>query len=338
MSRNPTVREIAEQTGVSTATVSRVLNNRPGISAQARRLVLQAVNVAGYRCRSSANATFQVALVYVSASPGVVLRGFEADLAAGLYQGLIEQQAQLALTSLADKRPEETYTQFFLRKHIDGIVLRVSDTSRHIARQITKEGFPCVVASDRFEDETISFVDYDSRVGMARAMDHLAQLGHQRIGLALHARNEDTDHRDRFEAYREGLQRHGLAADEALIIPTVSTTQGGASVVDQFLAMPHPPTAIVFTNPPPTIGGVRRALQRGLSIPGDLAIVGYDNADLRHTVFPSFSAVCQDAERIGQLAARAVMQRIQDRGGLPVQVVVPTLFEANETTGSPKRS
>jgi DNA-binding LacI/PurR family transcriptional regulator len=334
-----TIRQIADQTGVSTATVSRVLNNRPGISDKARDAVLRAVNEAGYRGRTNASASvLQIGLVYAVSSETAPLRGYEADLAAGVYSSLADQQAQMAILHLADKRPDETFTQFFHRKHVDGVVLRVSSASRAIAGQITEEGFPCVVASDRFDNGSIGYVDYDSRVGMARAMDYLAELGHRRVSLAIHVHGEDTDHRDRMQAYKEGLSRNGLDFDPALVIPTISSREGGASVIDQCMTMANPPTAIVFTNPPPTIGAIKRALQRGLKVPDDLSIVGYDNADLRHSVFPAFSAVCQDAERIGRLAASSLMDRLQDRSVAPVQTVVPTLFEANETTGAPRKS
>jgi DNA-binding LacI/PurR family transcriptional regulator len=160
MSSNLTIRQIADQTGVSTATVSRVLNNRPGISDKARDAVLRAINQRGYRGRTNASGSvLQIGLVYAASGETMPLRGYEADLAAGLYAGLAEQQAQMAILHLADKRPEETYTQFFHRKHVDGVVLRVSTNSRPIATQITEEGFPCVVASDRFEGASVGYVD-----------------------------------------------------------------------------------------------------------------------------------------------------------------------------------
>ncbi len=337
MGHNLTIRRIADQTGVSVATVSRVLNNKPGISAQARETVLRAVNNGGYRTRAGNTRTVRVALVYATPNPTMVLRGYDADLAAGVYGGVSDQHSQLTITDLAQKSSDENYTQFFLRNNIDGVLLRISSASRQVARDITQEGFPCVVVSDRFDGEKISYVDYDSRPGMARAMDYLFELGHSRIGFALNAWSNDTDHQDRHEAYLEGLKRHAVEYDPALVMTTVTTSiQGGASAVDQFLAMAKPPTAIIFTNPPPTIGGLRRALQRGLSVPDDLSIVGYDNSSLRHSVFPAFSAVYQDAEHIGRVAATSLVDRIRSRSLRPAQVVIPTVFEVNETTGAPR--
>ncbi len=334
MAKTPTVRVIASQTGVSVATVSRVLNNRRGTSSKARDAVLRAMNDAGFRVRGIGGGTIQVGLVYTSTNDAI-LRGYDADLASGVYQCLSSEHAQLAVTDLGQKRHDETYTQFFLRKHIDGVILRLHEQQhKAIAKQITLEGFPCVVASDRFDnDDEVSFVDYDSRVGTARAMDYLAQLGHRRIALVIKQFN-DTDHADRLQAYREGLERHGLENDPSLLVLITSTPQGGASALDQLLALSSPPTAVMFTNPPPTIGAIKRAIQRGLRIPDDLSIIGYDNADVRHSVFPSFSAVCQDAAHIGRLAATAVMKRVMDRNLQPLRQVIPTLFEVNETTGS----
>ncbi len=333
MAKNYTVRAIADQTGVSVATVSRVLNNRPGISERARDAVLKAVNGAGYRVRNDGSIT-QIGVVYTRAESGV-MRGYDADLVSGVYQGLSDRHAQMAITDLSHMRPGETYTQFFLRLHIDGIVLRISDENHtSVAEQIAAEQFPCVVASERYEGNTVSYVDYDSRVGVSRAIDYLVQLGHKRIAIAMpHVRK--TDHYDRLVAYRDGLKRHQIELKSEWVVPIASTLQGGASAIDQLMAMSAPPTAVMFTNPPPTIGAIRRALQRGLKIPGDLSIVGYDNAELRHSLFPSFTAVCQDAVMIGQKAAAAVMDRVMNRELPAYQEVIPTLFEVNETTGAP---
>lgn len=331
---NSTIRQIAQQTGVSVATVSRVLNNKRGISDKSRAAVLKAMNDAGYRAQRSSG-TLQVALIYTRRDASTVLKGYESDLIAGVYSAVCGHQAQLAITNLADQHEGETYTQYFLRKHIDGVVLRVDKSSRNVALDIAAEGFPCVVVSDRFPGERVNFVDCDSRIGMARAMNHLAELGHRRIGLAVSALREDTDHADRIASYREGLERNGLDVDESLIITTTNTVQGGASAIDQFMAMVNAPTAIVCTNPPLTIGGIQRTLQRGMSIPGDLTIIGYDNSNVRHSVLPAYSAVCQDAEQIGNIAARAVLQRIQDRSTPPVQVVLESVFEINSTSGAP---
>ncbi len=338
MNTNLTVRQIAKKTGVSTATVSRVLNNRPGISDEARQAVLSAVNSSGYRNLrgSSSSSILRIAILYAGSGTSVTLRGYDADLATGIYASAGERQAQLSILNLSQKKADETFTQFFLRNHIDGVVLRVFEFSRQVAVQIASEGFPCVVASERYDEEKVSFVDYDSRPGMARAMDHLAEIGHRRIGFAssLCQGDEDTDHRDRRNAYLEGLKRNGLEFDERLILETTSSRQGGASAVDQFIALENPPTAIIFANPPPTIGGIMRALNLGINVPGKLSIVGYDNSDMRHSIHPSYSAVCQDAEKIGYMAASAVLDRIIDRTLSPAHIVVPTFFEANETTSS----
>ncbi len=337
MIENLTVRKIAKKTGVSTATVSRVLNNKPGISEESRLAVLSAINASGYRnIRGNGSApTLNIAIVYAMSGSNIPIKGYYGDLTTGACSILTERQARLTIMNLSQKKADETYTQFFLRNHVDGIILCTFEFSRQIAVQISDEGFPCVVSSERFQEENVSFIDYDSRPGMARAIDHLVELGHRRIAFASVVNPEDTDHRDRREAYAEGLKRNGIEPDERLIIQTTSTRQGGASAVDQFMSFENPPTALIFSNPPPTIGGIMRAMKLGIKVPEQLSIVGYDNSDLRHSLYPSYSAICQDAERIGSMAANAVLDKIINRGTAPARTVIPTFFEVNETTAAP---
>ena len=212
LSTNPTIRQIARQTGVSVATVSRVLNNKPGTSTP-RETVLRPSTQAAIAHGMGPPAASRLRSSMLPLIRSRCFAGYDADLASGVYAAVVEQHMQLAISDLTQKAADENYTQFFLRNHIDGVVLRVTGSSRQIASHITQEGFPCVVVSDRFDGEPISYVDYDSRTGMARAMDYLFELGHLRIGFVINALGNDTDHRDRQAAYAEGLQRHQIDYD-----------------------------------------------------------------------------------------------------------------------------
>lgn len=328
-----TLQQIADRLGVSAATVSRVVNNRPGISKRTRLAVLAEMNQLGYDTKTPGIVGQHVALIDTSLAAEGRLRGYAGDLAAGAYRALASHHRDLLVTDVSEKRDQETYAQFFGRKGIGGVILRVSTDTRGVIDAIAGERLPCVVVSDRVDRPDVEFVDFDSRAGFDRAMDYLAHLKHQRIALVIEGHTADTDHTDRFEAYFEGLKRHGLQRYESMIVPVASTFRGGASAIDQLMAMSQPPTAVIFTNPPTTVGGLQRAQAMGLRVPSDLSIVGFDNGNLRHATYPRYTAVCQDAEQIGLIAGHAIVARMADTHAKLVRSVMPTIFEINDTTG-----
>ena len=296
-----------------------------------------AATEAGLRSRDPQAATKRVALIYAMNTPGVPLFDFDADVAAGLFQGLSEQQGQLVITNLSERRPGESYQDFFFRSHIDAAVLRVNDATRHVALEIADEKLPCVVASDRYAESSIGFVGYESRTGLSAAINHLVDLGHRSIGYVQPMPHTNHDFNERLATFQDGIARHGLKPEDTPIINTEISREGGASAIDQLLTRSTPPTAVIFATPHTTIGGTRRALQRGTRIPDDLSVVGFDDGKIRHSVFPAYSAVCQDARQIGYETARIVLDKLRDRknGRSIEQLVLTSVFEVNETTAPP---
>ncbi len=326
--------EIAERVGVSAATVSRVLNNRPGISAATRSAVMREATKAGVRSRDNCS-TRRIALIYAMDNPAVPLFGYDADVAAGLFRGLSEEHAQLTVLRLTDRRPTESFQDFFFRSHIDAAVLRVNDATRHAAQAIADENLPCVVASDRYTEPSIGFVGYESRTGLNGAVDHLVQLGHRSIAYVQPPPGTNHDFNERHQAFRDAITRHGLT-DGSEVITAELSPDGGASAINQLRQRLTPPSAVIFATPITTLGGMRRALQLGIQIPQELSVVGFDDSQLRRSVFPAFSAVCQDSWRIGYEAARISLASLRGDLDAPIeQLILSSVFEVNESTAPP---
>lgn len=329
------VRDIAAKAGVSVATVSRALNDLPNVNGQTRERVLAAARQMGYVKTPAAAVADVVALAYPGDSVRADYGAFDSSMMFGILRGLNAHRYDVTILNIArDREPREDYTSFFLRKGVKGVILRSFEDSREVCEAIAEEGFPSVVVADRFENPKVNFICTESRSDSRRAVEHLIQLGHRRIALGVH-HVHDTDHMDRCEGYREALEHHGVRFDPSLMVDLVADMNGGANAVRYLMGLRDRPTAIFFTDPMATLGGLHACRELGIHVPRDLSIVGFDDSDLRHHAFPPFTAVCQDASLLGYEAARWLVRRIHGEGDEVLRSVRQTTFEINQTTTAP---
>lgn len=332
------VREIAAKAGVSVATVSRALNDKPNVNGETRDRVLAAARQMGYvKATSPVSVGNVVALAY----PGEVVRAdygaFDSSLMFGILRGLNAHRYDVTIVNISrDREAREDYRTFFARKGVKGVILRSFEDSRDVCEAIAEEGFPSVVVADRFENPNVNYICTESRSDSRRAVEHLIRLGHRRIALGVHY-VRDTDHRDRCEGYREALEENGVRFDPSLLVDLVADMNGGANAVRYLMNLRDRPTAIFFTDPMATLGAMHACRDLGIHVPQDLSIVGFDDSDVRYHAFPPFTAVCQDASLLGYEAARWLARRVSGENVEPLRSVRQTSFEINQTTSSPPR-
>lgn len=329
------VRQIAKLAKVSVSTVSRALNNHPGVDPSTRDRVVAAANRSGYAPVVGKRMTTVIGLVYPAAPVKADYGAFDSALLTGILRGVNEQKFDVKLVNLQrDKSAEETYTQFFMRKGLRGVVLRTFESTRGVCQAIAAEGFPSVVVADRFDDPRVNFICCDSRDDSRRAVKHLIQLGHRRIACAIH-NVPDTDHKDRREGYAQALAEHGIPLDPSIMYEIVASFEGGAAAINRIMGMPNPPTAIFFTDPLATLGAMRRCQELEIVVPDELSIVGFDDSDIRHHTWPPFTAVCQDARMLGEEAALWLTRSVLGQAESHLRLVRSTMLEINRTTGRP---
>jgi DNA-binding LacI/PurR family transcriptional regulator len=327
------VRHIAAEAGVSISTVSRALNNDPAVNPRTREIVLAVANRTGYVATVGRRVTNNIAFAY--AGRQTISSVYDSALLEGIVRGADTSRFDVMLLNLQrDKGAEETYTQFFMRKGVRAVVLRTTSESRHVCQAIADENFPMVVISERFESKNVSFVDCDSKTDSIRAVEYLISLGHRRIALVMHV-IPDCDHLDRFEGYREAMIGHGLPVDERLVLRFPANLSGGATAMAMLSRMANRPTAAFFADPMLAVGAVNKAHELGIQIPEDLSVVGFDDSDIRHSVYPTLTAVCQDAAQLGHEAALRLTRMLVRKKMERFQITLPSFFEANGSTGAP---
>jgi DNA-binding LacI/PurR family transcriptional regulator len=329
----PSVREIAEGAGVSITTVSRVLNNDPAVSERTRDLVLAVANRTGYVQTVGRRITTHIGFAYTQEV--TLSHPFDSAVLEGIYRGVDQHRFDLVLLNIQrDKIRHETFTQFFMRKGVRGAILRTMAGTRDMCQAIADEGFPHIVISERFDSPNVNCIDVNSQPESVRAVEYLIDLGHRRIAFAMH-NIPDRDHLDRLEGYRQALRNRGLLIEDRLIFRQPFTLAGGATVMQMVMSMHNRPTAIYLADPLLGVGAVKMAHELGVEIPNDISVIGFDDTDVRHSVTPTLSAVCQDAASLGFEASRWLTHAIVKGSQAPFKKTQTAFLEVNQSTACP---
>ncbi len=308
----PTVRDIAKQTGVSIATVSRVLNNHPSVSSEVREKVMAVVNARRYVTTVGKRNTSIIAYVYTGESS--LGSPFDMALLEGVNNALKDSNYNLMIVDLRrSRRNGETCSQMFQRLGIRGAVLRTTHGSKAVCQEIAEQGFPSVVVGDRHDDMQLPCIFSESRSASREAVEYLISLGHRRIAISVNV-VEDSDHVDRLAGYRDAMSQHGLETDSQIIMRVPAHRKGGAQLIRRVVTAVDRPTAIYITDPMAAVGAMYEAQMMGLSIPDDLSIIGFDDTEIRHTALPTMTSVCQNATSLGMEAYRVLLNQMsQDK-------------------------
>ena len=336
----PSLREIAKHAGVSPATASRVLNDHPSVSREARQSVLDAAHELGYVARVGKRSTSNIALLFTDEM--TVGSPYDAALLQGMAFGMESYGFDLIVLNARNaRRADEDFPRMLIRKGVRGVVIRATDRTHGICEEIAASGFPAVVVGTHPEGGTLQYIYSDSRPGSREAVEHLLGLGHRRIAIALNI-VDDSDHLDRHRGYLDAHEAAGLDPDPELLVRVPARRDGGETLIKRLLGLPDPPTALFVSDPLVAVGAVAACRRMGLDIPGDLSVIGFDDADLRHAMHPRLSAVCQDAVALGRDAFARLNGLLDGKRRGPDAATLGTAtspaaswLELHETVGPP---
>lgn len=329
--RRPTLADVAARAGVSTALVSIVLRDVPGASAAARERVRRAAEELGYRPDSRAR------LLRSSRSRllGVVFgvqNDFHGDLVGGLYAAADRVGYELALSAVAPGRDEERAVSSLLQDRCEALVLLGPQLpTARLAGLVAY--LPVVVVARPVRAASVDVVRTADDVGMHQAVDHLVALGHRRIAHIDGGRAPGAAERRR--GYRDALAGHGLA-DEERILPGGLGEDDGASAARRLLQGPLPSAVTVF-NDRCAVGVIDVLRREGLSVPGDISVVGYDDSRLARLSSVDLTTVAQDAGRLTTLAVVRAVDRLDGAAVDQREQVVPPRVVVRSTTGPAER-
>ena len=314
--RAVTIDEVASFANVSPMTVSRVINGHGNVRDSTRERVLQAVRELGYTPNLAASSLaaaqhMRIALIYTNPSAAYL-----SELMAGALRGALHNAAQLVIDTWDGYDAEaETAAARTLAQSVAGVILPPPlCESRHVVTELAGAGVPVVaIGSGRFNDMISRVRIDDFRAARDIAM-HLIAAGHRRIGFIKGHPNQTASAR-RYEGFQAALEQAAIAPEPGLVQQGYFTYRSGLDAAEKLLARKRPPTAIMASNDDMAAAVVSVAHRRGLDVPRDLSVVGFDDSSAATTVWPELTTIRQPIAAMADSAIDILLRSIRRREG-----------------------
>ncbi len=331
--------DIAHHAGVSESTVSRVLNDREGVAATTREAVLTAVDVLGYdRPSRLTSHAVRLAGLIIPELANPIFPTFAQSIEGALAR---RGFTPVLCTQTDDGLHEDDYVEMLTERGVAGIIYisgRHADTSTDLGRyhRLIERGLPIVLVNGWREGIEAPFISDDDVAAMDLAVNHLIELGHRQIGLAVGPDRYVPVIR-KVAGFRAAMERYAGREDiDDLIVNTVYSVEGGASAAQALIECGA--TAIVCGSDLMALGAIRQARAVGLSVPEDISVIGYDDSALIAFTDPPLTTVRQRVTDMSQAAVRALLDEV---AGNPVPhaelVFAPELVVRRSTARAPER-
>lgn len=327
-----TIKDVARELGMSVATVSRALSRPELLRPDTRERVMNMVAQLGYHPNLMARGLRQGqsrAILFVAPN----LSPFFLEIFAGAESVVRDSQFSLLFgNSAGDKEWEQHYFDQVASGRADGIILLTG-----VAPQAYAAGArplpPLITVLERLPGAAVPVVHTDHHAGAAEAVRHLLSLGHRRIAHITGLRRVPSSQR-RLEGYREALAAAGIKAPAELVQNGDFSMASGAAAMTQLMALSHPPTAVFCGNDEMAYGAIREAGKLGLSVPGDVSVVGFDDQNLAAFYNPPLTTVNIPRHELGRRAAQELIDQLAGRD-VAREVVLPTRLVVRESTAPP---
>ncbi|HEY7419188.1 MAG TPA: LacI family DNA-binding transcriptional regulator [Ktedonobacteraceae bacterium] len=310
--KRSTMAQIAKEAGVSTTTVSKVLNQLPGVSAQTRNRIQQLIEQHEYVQNHAARLLRkgQSGLIDL-----VIMRlegGYDLGIMHGIQEALTESGQRLAVfITNEDETRERLWLRRLLDQSTDGALLLLPYEQIGIADTLMAQQIPFVAIGDRNETKTAPFPTIGSTIwlGGYTAVEYLISLGHQRIGIITGPLHLMTS-RARLAGYREALERTDIEVDTALICEGTYLLGDGVQQTHALLDLPDPPTAIFAGNDAQAAGVYQALYERNIRIPDQMSVIGFDDVTYSAQMSPPLTTIRQPLVEIGKMAVNMLLRLI----------------------------
>ncbi len=333
-----TLKDIANRVGKSVTTVSRALNDFDDVSPETKAEVQRVADELGYipnilAQRLQKQSTDTIGIILPTFGPRFSDPFFSEFLA-----GIGNQAAKLGYDLLVSTRPPgkielEAYQQQVRSPRVDGFIIVRTRLQDQRITFLSRADFPFVAFGRMLDDDRYIYVDEDGEYGMKLITDHLAELGHQRIGY-LDGPADLMFAYYRREGFVNGLAEQGLSADRTLFVSGDLTQKAGYKLANELLNRPDAPSAIAACNDLMALGAISAAQDLGLEVGEDVAITGFDNIPLAEHCHPPLTTVHQPIYQIGEMVCKMLIKQIRNESLEQEQIILrPSLMVRQSSTG-----
>jgi LacI family transcriptional regulator len=330
-----TISDVARQAGVSTVTVSRVLNNAPNVNQATRHRVEQAIQELGYVPDVAARSlrskrTRSLALILPD-----ITNSFWTTVARGVEDAAQSSGYAVLLCNTDENRTKQArYLDLVASRRVDGVIIAPFDSNVQNIRTLRDREIATVLVDRRIEGWETDSVRGDSVGGAQALVRHLIGLGHTRIAMISGPADTSTA-QDRVEGYRAALMGAGIDPNPALIRQGEFRASSGEQLLGQLLDEGLRPTATFAANNAIAMGVIDAVARRGRRIPHDLALVCFDDFDAASHLFPFLTVAVQPAYEMGVRAAQLLLSRVETGATLaPRHILLPVRLIIRHSCGS----
>jgi LacI family transcriptional regulator len=331
-----TIVDVARRAGVSTSTVSRVMNGNGRVDPKLVAMVTRAVQELNYRPNKTArglrlrqNRVWALVISDIRTGP------FFADVVRGVEDGAHEAGYAMFLCN-ADEDPakEAGYLELAMAENVAGVILTPSGPGTNLS-PLFEAGIHVVLADRKLPGHLADTVVADNPSGAMQAVDHLLQGGYRRIAC-ITGPMAATTARDRLLGYQTALAQAGLPPDSSLVHVGDFREQGGREGMQELLFRKPRPDAVFVCNNRMTAGALQAIEEAGLAIPNDIALVGYDEISWAPFLRPALTTVSQPAYDLGHESARLLLSRLSGYSGPARTVVLPSSLNVRASSIPPR--
>ena len=320
---NPTIYDVSRLSGVSIATVSRTFSNPDLVRENTRRKVFEAAEILHYSPNAIARAmarqrTDKVAFL-ICKEGATILDEFYAGICIGIMGETNRIDRELVISTAADWDLTASNAK---NKQVDGVILG-GNARPELVSELQSRGLAVVLVNNRMAGFDIPCVVSDEYGGVRQALEHLIARGHRNIAM-LAGRFSPYILNERYRAFLEIAQSHGLSTDARQIRLCDPAVDSAETACEELLARPDRPTAILAANDMLAAGAMKAARRLGFRVPEDLAVTGVDDSNICGLLEPELTSVHIDCRRMGELAAARLQSLLEGETDVPQVTVVPT--------------
>ena len=309
----PTLHDVSEKAGVSTATVSRTLNFPDQVTPRTRERVMAAVNALGYSPNFGARAmaarrTNTIGAIIPTMENAIFARGLQA------FQEELHLHGFTMLVASTSYQPkiEDEQIRALVARGADGLLLIGHERDPSIYDFLETQGIPTLVTWAYDKAAPRASVGFNNRAAMADMATQVIDAGHRKLAFVTATASGNDRTKERLLGMHDAMQANGLSPDTLQVIETTYGHDQGAEAFTALMTREDRPTAVLCVNDVLAVGAIGRARDMGIFVPDEVSITGFDDMELAQITFPALTSVHVPHREMGRLAAHAIVQRVKD--------------------------